>query len=265
MTVSSPDHMLADIRREIDQIDDGLVELLLRRWAKSARVRELKGGESHMATTPYRPAREAQIMRRLIAQADGVIPAADLWRLWRVILSASISAQATVSIHVDAATGSSVESRLLIAEHFCGMPVCVHSDIDASLAAAARNTVDLAIFDVAHPWADSFVPGRSSGLSVVAALPFIRPADHQPRLIVAARTGPEASGDDHTILLSRGALPADSRLSIGQHWLSGAWLVSAIGGPHQQVRDEVADLGRLAPDLQLCIAGVMPAPIEIQS
>ena len=111
MTASNTDHLLASIRQEIDEIDDQLVQLILRRLATSTRVRDIKGGAGGITMTPYRPVREAQIMRRLAAQTVFGTASAALTRLWRVILSASINAQATVTLHVDNLRGSNAHHQ----------------------------------------------------------------------------------------------------------------------------------------------------------
>ena len=103
MTADQKDQSLDAIRREIDAIDDGLVDLLRKRIAASERVRTSKTLTGSLALSPIRPGREAQILRRLTRQTDGSPPTELLVRLWRLILSSSTLAQAPVSIHVSKA------------------------------------------------------------------------------------------------------------------------------------------------------------------
>src|SRR5437868_7214440 len=63
---SKPVESLADIRREIDRIDDGILELIAARLAVVERVRAYKAGTGSLGASPIRPGREAQILRRLI-------------------------------------------------------------------------------------------------------------------------------------------------------------------------------------------------------
>lgn len=79
---------LDDIRREIDGIDDAIFDLLIRRFEAMARVRAKKSGDGSIATSPFRPAREAAMLRRLLTRNGRRLPPELLVRLWRVILSA---------------------------------------------------------------------------------------------------------------------------------------------------------------------------------
>ena len=65
--MNTPPPRLDDLRRAIDEIDDGLLELLCRRFDVVAEVKQAKSAEA--AATPLRPAREMQILKRLVAKA----------------------------------------------------------------------------------------------------------------------------------------------------------------------------------------------------
>jgi len=82
---------LAQLRAEIDEIDDGLLTLLERRIAIGRRVAAAKGD----ASGPFlRPGREAQILRRLAARLDGSdLPVPVMERVWREILAANLARQ----------------------------------------------------------------------------------------------------------------------------------------------------------------------------
>ena len=98
MTSDNPDTSLDAIRREIDSIDDQILRLLIQRAAATARVKATKAHDGSIASSPFRPAREAAMMRRLIGEAETVLDPEFLVRLWRVILSASIQSQASVTL-----------------------------------------------------------------------------------------------------------------------------------------------------------------------
>lgn len=262
MTSATPDHLLAKIRHDIDDIDDRLIDLLLRRWAATSSVRALKRGDSGITTTPYRPAREAQILRRLVQRAGSDITATDLVRLWRVILSASISSQAPVAIHVDETLARDVDCRLLIAEQFCGMPVSSHSSIGAAIAAVRSKPLDLVIFRSDGPWADDLGSDRGTGLSVVAGLPALAIGDGAPKLLIAAGIDVQDSGDDLTLLLSRNELPDDLPWTIAWRLRSGARAVTAVAGCLSDASPSVSTYSAAHLGQQLRIAGVVPAPLK---
>jgi chorismate mutase len=123
MTAHTPDTALDAIRREIDVIDDQVLDLLERRFAATRRVKATKASDGSIASSPLRPAREAALLRRLIARGGAAVSPDIVVRLWRVILSASTQLQAHVTLHLDEALGRDLGTRLLIGEHFCAMQV----------------------------------------------------------------------------------------------------------------------------------------------
>jgi len=71
------------LRAEIDALDDQLVGLLQARARLAQRIGELKGG-----APAYRPEREAQVLRRVAAQAGSPLGAEPLARVFREVISA---------------------------------------------------------------------------------------------------------------------------------------------------------------------------------
>lgn len=95
MSPESPS--LTDLRREIDRIDEALHDLLMRRAEVVDRIRLVKRG----ATEGYfRPAREAQVLRRLVARHAGPLPRALIVRLWRELMSALVAMQGPFAVAV---------------------------------------------------------------------------------------------------------------------------------------------------------------------
>lgn len=66
MTFDSPDTSLDAIRREIDAIDDDILLFLMQRFAATEKVKATKSHDGSIASSPFRPAREAAVMQRLI-------------------------------------------------------------------------------------------------------------------------------------------------------------------------------------------------------
>ena len=258
MTASNTDHLLASIRQEIDEIDDQLVQLILRRLATSTRVRDIKGGAGGITMTPYRPVREAQIMRRLAAQAGFGTASAALTRLWRVILSASINAQATVTLHVDNATGRDIECRLLMAEYFCGMPVAIHPNISSVVGAIQTNPVDLAILDVESSWVEAVGVVNGSKVKVLAGLPSSTGVGQIPRLLVAGHCAVQSSGDDISVLVGHGHMPGDCPWTKAWETQSSGWTISGVNGFIEEDDPSFVSFAATYSNLQLRIAGSIP-------
>src|SRR5580692_297525 len=74
---------LEDLRRRLDEIDDRLQDLLIDRFDIVLQVAaEKRDGE----IAPHQPAREAEIIRRLVARNRGALPDEILVRIWRELL-----------------------------------------------------------------------------------------------------------------------------------------------------------------------------------
>lgn len=250
---AEPDTSLEAIRREIDIIDDGLLELLVRRFQATAKVRAKKGTEGSLASSPFRPAREAKMLRRLLSRNRNDLPAELLVRLWRVILSASTQAQAVVTIHVGSVLAADAGKRIKIAEHFSGMPVETHDDTAACLSVLAARTGDLTIASPGSPWADWISSNSGSGVAVIGTLP-VCASGGAPDLLIFGHAEAQPSGEDETIILSPEALP------VGYRWQvrSGAWHVTSKAG--------FLAAGDIAREGSHCIiAGRCPISIEVTS
>jgi chorismate mutase/prephenate dehydratase len=75
---------LDDLRREIDEIDENLHDLLMRRAGLVERIRAVKRMDS-IATV--RPGREAFILRKLTGRHSGGFPIGAILRIWREIIA----------------------------------------------------------------------------------------------------------------------------------------------------------------------------------
>jgi chorismate mutase len=96
MTDTSSD--LEGLRRRIDEIDDRLLDLLTERVEIVASVAASKRDAGGLA--PHQPAREAEIIRRLVARNRGPFPPPTLVRMWRELLAATVKMQGAFTIAV---------------------------------------------------------------------------------------------------------------------------------------------------------------------
>jgi len=88
---------LEELRRRLDRIDDSLQDLLVERFGIVARVAAQKRTGS---VAPYQPAREAEILRRLVERRSGDVPAGTLVRIWRELLAATVRLQGPFAVGV---------------------------------------------------------------------------------------------------------------------------------------------------------------------
>src|SRR5258708_11222089 len=88
---------ITGLRRRLDEIDDRLHDLLVDR----AEIVSLVAASKKDGNQPaFQPAREAEIIRRLVGRHHGAFPAATLVRMWREMLAATVRLQSHFSVAV---------------------------------------------------------------------------------------------------------------------------------------------------------------------
>src|SRR5262244_1739516 len=88
-----------DLRRQIDEIDTQLHDLLIRRSDVVAEIGAAKGnGAEANRNGFFRPGREALIVRRLVERHSGSLPRATIVRMWRELLSATLRQQGPFAV-----------------------------------------------------------------------------------------------------------------------------------------------------------------------
>ena len=89
---------LEQLRRRIDEIDDRLQDLLIERVGVVSQVAAHKASNAGVAA--HQPAREAEIIRRLLRHNRGGFPAGTLVRIWRELLAATVRLQSNFAVAV---------------------------------------------------------------------------------------------------------------------------------------------------------------------
>ena len=79
------DFSLADLRRDIDRIDEAMHALLIERGEIIDRLIAVK--KTQESGSAFRPAREADMMRRLVQRHHGNLPLDTVESIWRVIIA----------------------------------------------------------------------------------------------------------------------------------------------------------------------------------
>src|SRR5437763_10840565 len=94
---------LAALRRDIDRIDEGMHRLLMERGDIIDRLIAAK--RTQEAGSAFRPAREAEMMRRLVERHHGILPLDTAESIWRVIIATFTFVQAPYAVHADLTPG----------------------------------------------------------------------------------------------------------------------------------------------------------------
>jgi len=118
---------LQDLRRRIDGIDEQLVALFNDRVKLAQEVGAVKRAAG--AEQGYRPEREAQILRRVMALNEGPLEDEHLARIFRELISATMAVEAPIRIGFLGPAGTYTHAAAL--KHFGG-----------SAATLAQTTID---------------------------------------------------------------------------------------------------------------------------
>src|SRR5260370_11022719 len=128
---------LAVLRKEIDAIDEQVHQLLMARGDIIDRLIQVK--ETQEVGSAFRPAREADMMRRLVERHRGILPIDTVESIWRVIISTFTYVQAPFSVHADVSVGESA-MRDSARFHFgFVVPYVAHFSAQAAVDAVAES------------------------------------------------------------------------------------------------------------------------------
>jgi len=208
------DDKLDTLRREIDAIDDQIHDLIMRRTEIVKGVRDAKKGQK----VKIRPAREAQILYRLIERHEGPFPKRELIRIWRELIVATLSFEGpfSVALHMpesapSVSAGAERRSgRWNMARDQYGSFTPINSHVTPYRVVEAVRSQDatVGILDVPRPgdkdpWWPYLMEVGKPPLNIVARLPFagapsVRGGDMEALVICPVAVEP--TGRDRTYL-----------------------------------------------------------------
>lgn len=164
---------LAGLRREIDTIDEEIHRLLVARSAIIDELIKVKG--TAVSGAAFRPAREADMMRRLVERHRGILPIATVEHIWREIVSTFTFLQAHYEVYMDG--GRDPVAMRDLARFYFGFTVPAHLEAgpDEVIDAVARSVSDLGIVRLSQPsWVGPWWNRLGGdGPRIIARLPYI--------------------------------------------------------------------------------------------
>src|SRR5580765_1282660 len=170
---------LGDLRKDIDRIDEAMHGLLMERGQIIDRLISVK--KTQETGSAFRPAREADMMRRLVQRHKGILPLDTAESIWRVIISTFTYVQAPFSVHADLSAGDAA-MRDSARFHFgFTVPFVPHLGAASVVAAVSASTGDLGLvpaFGVAGTGAWWNALEFDTAPKIIARLPFVDRADH---------------------------------------------------------------------------------------
>lgn len=174
---------LQDLRGEIDRIDEAMHRLLMERGEIISTLISVK--KTQEVGSAFRPAREADMMKRLVARHHGMLPLDTVESIWRVMISTFTYVQAPFSMHADLSAGDSA-MRDSARFHFgFTVPFVSHFSAAAAVGAVAKSKGDLALVsatDARDAWWTALEADGAP--KIIARLPFLKRADHPAALPV---------------------------------------------------------------------------------
>jgi chorismate mutase len=186
---------LADLRREIDRIDEAMHKLLMERGQIIDRLIAVK--KTQESGSAFRPAREAEMMRRLVDRHHGILPLDTAEGIWRVIIATFTYVQAPFSVHADLSAGDA-SMRDSARFHFgFTVPFVPHMGSASVVEAVSESSGDLGLvpaFAVAGAGVWWSALEFDAAPKIIARLPFVDRSDHPAALpiFVISRAAPDA-------------------------------------------------------------------------
>ena len=202
---------LEGLRRRIDEIDDRLQDLLIERLEIVASVAAHKRGQG--AIPAHQPAREAEIIRRLVRRRGGAFPPATLVRMWRELLAATVRLQSSFAVAVYAppqALGYWDLARDHYGSHTPMVPYRSPSQVIGAVmeGQAAVGVLPMPIEDEADPWWRHLLSTDDHSPHVIARLPFGARGNARPSGADALAVGrgiEQPTGEDRTLFATENA------------------------------------------------------------
>lgn len=249
---------LGELRKEIDRIDETMHRLLMERGEIINRLITVK--DSQESGSAFRPAREADMMRRLVQRHHGILPLDTAESIWRVIIATFTHVQAPFSVHADL-SASDAMMRDSARFHFgFTVPFVPHTSAPGVVQAVSASKGDLGLvpaFATAHGGAWWTALESAGAPKIIARLPFIDRPDHPAPLnvFVVSRASADAmvtevetwsvrvAGWGREAALSASALA--EIIAVPDSASDGAALLISVpaGGSLTQIKDAVVKAG----------------------
>src|SRR4051794_1384860 len=239
------------LRQEIDTIDEQVHRLLMARGDIIDRLIQVK--QTQEVGSAFRPAREAEMMRRLVQRHRGILPLDTVESIWRVIISTFTYVQAPFSVHADTASNETA-MRDSARFHFgFTVPYVGHFSAAAAVDAVAQSKGDLAMVSAVSsrtPWWIDLE--EKSAPKIIARLPFVERADHPAALpvFVVSRVADSAMVTEIEMWsvrvsgwnaeVARALSPLAEIIAVPDTAFDGAALLVSIAGPNRLEKIKLA-------------------------
>src|SRR5882724_1256239 len=250
---------LGDLRKDIDRIDETMHQLLMERGDIIDRLIAVK--KTQESGSAFRPAREADMMRRLVERHHGILPLDTAESIWRVIISTFTYVQSPFSVHADLSVGDAA-MRDSARFHFgFTVPLIAHIGAAGVVSAVSQSKGDLGLVP-------AFALAGASGAwwtalefdaapKIIARLPFVERADHPAALpvFVVSRAAADAMVTEVEVWSvrvsgwgvapARALVPLAEAIAVPDRAFDGAALLVSVpqGGSLGAITEAVVEAG----------------------
>jgi chorismate mutase-like protein len=210
-----------DLRRQIDEIDNKLHDLLMLRADVAAQVGAVKANGGNNSELFIRPGREAVILRRLVARHHGPVPKAALVRLWRELMMDLLRVENPFVVAVYLPEGRPAHWDLA-RDHFgTHTPLTAYETIGQVLRAVMEGPATMGVLpfpqeDDRESWWPLLRGNEPRQPRVFARLPFGDSGSTrgpEAEALAIGRVVPESIGVDRSLLVLE-AVPELSRSTV---------------------------------------------------
>jgi chorismate mutase len=227
---------LTGLRRRLDEIDDRLHDLLIDR----AKIISMVAASKRDGNQPsFQPAREAEIIRRLVGRHRGAFPAATLVLMWREMLAATVRLQSPFSVAVFAPCDQPGFWDLARDHYGSNTPMAAYDAAGQVIRAIVDGEASVGVLpmpqpDEPDPWWRQLLSIDESAVQVIARLPFGLPGNARGDAADALAIGRsvfQESGFDRTLLAAEWAAeitPAQILQGVSAQGLWCTFLASGV-------------------------------------
>jgi chorismate mutase len=206
--MTSPTHLLDEKRARIDAFDDAIIDLLVQRTEVVEEVGKLKHA---MGLKAYiKPAREAQVVRRVLARAAGRLPVPLMVQLYRELMMASLQLEEPFRVATLPPLRALARDAFGISTPFITCTAASEVVRRVNDGEALLGLVPLPQASEAKPWWQVLASFREGTPNVVFRLPILANS-HEEEALVIGCVPFEASGDDVSVLYIEGQKEASPR------------------------------------------------------
>ncbi len=198
---------LDQIRKKIDALDHRIHDTLMERAALIMEV----AAEKKKSNLPFvQPAREAQMIRRLLARHTGNLPAAAVVRIWRELVGAVSLMQTGLKVAVTMDEGDNLLWDLAKSYFGSVVPMQRSSSPLAAIALVRENEASFSVLpwprdEEGDIWWPTLFNQENSEIKIVGALPYGWGKDQalswEDKGLIISKIGFQESGEDHSFIV----------------------------------------------------------------